>query len=55
MVAAHPACGLDYSAPCFGLPEDNHQAEPRDIQTDPNHVGGNGDVDFFPFSLNASA
>ena len=47
LVAAHAAGGLDVLRAGFRLPEDDHQAKPRDVEADRDHIGGDGDMHRF--------
>ena len=48
-LAAHARCGLDVFRGCLGLAEDRHQAEPRNIETDRNHVRRERDIQAIRF------
>ena len=44
MIAPNTACGLNVLGARFRLTKDDHQTQPRDVQTNGNHVGRNRDV-----------
>jgi hypothetical protein len=45
VVASHPARCLDIFRRRLGLSEHDHETEPRDIESNRNHVGRDRDVD----------